>query len=174
MSLSRLATVELQLIMQCCDQRTLLRLARCSRFTRQAASDPFAWRYISPAIISSALCTDEVAPVTASNPARHTTRPSRDDPSQSPLPRLLLDALPSLGFSDIHPVDGAFYLYADIARHTDDASAFCRRMLEEAGVAATPGLDFDPEEGGHHLRVSFAGSNAECAEAVARLKGWLG
>ncbi|MCY1643357.1 pyridoxal phosphate-dependent aminotransferase [Methylorubrum sp. SL192] len=87
---------------------------------------------------------------------------------------LLLDALPSLGFSDIHPVDGAFYLYADIARHTDDASAFCRRMLEEAGVAATPGLDFDPEEGSHHIRFSFAGSNAECAEAVARLKGWLG
>ncbi|CAO4172827.1 pyridoxal phosphate-dependent aminotransferase [Methylorubrum populi] len=86
---------------------------------------------------------------------------------------LLLDALPSLGFTDIHPVDGAFYLYADIARHTEDASAFCRRMLDEAGVAATPGLDFDPEEGGHHIRFSFAGSNAECAEAVARLKGWL-
>ncbi|MEH3119905.1 MAG: aminotransferase class I/II-fold pyridoxal phosphate-dependent enzyme [Methylorubrum populi] len=87
---------------------------------------------------------------------------------------LLLDALPSLGFSDIHPADGAFYLYADIARLTDDASAFCRRMLDEAGVAATPGLDFDPEEGGHHIRFSFAGSQADCAEAVARLKGWLG
>ncbi|MCP1549556.1 MULTISPECIES: pyridoxal phosphate-dependent aminotransferase [Methylorubrum] len=87
---------------------------------------------------------------------------------------VLLDALPGLGFTDIHPVDGAFYLYADIARHTDDASAFCRRMLEEAGVAATPGLDFDPEQGSHHIRFSFAGSNADCAEAVARLKGWLG
>ena len=87
---------------------------------------------------------------------------------------VLLDALPGLGFTDIHPVDGAFYLYADIARHTDDASAFCRRMLEEAGVAATPGLDFDPEQGSHHIRFSFAGSQADCAEAVARLKGWLG
>ncbi|MBB2964432.1 pyridoxal phosphate-dependent aminotransferase [Methylobacterium sp. R2-1] len=87
---------------------------------------------------------------------------------------LLLDALPSLGLTGIHPVDGAFYLYADITRLTDDASAFCRRMLDEAGVAATPGLDFDPGEGGHHIRFSFAGSRADCAEAVTRLKGWLG
>jgi aspartate/methionine/tyrosine aminotransferase len=87
---------------------------------------------------------------------------------------LLLDALPPLGFTGIHPVDGAFYLYADMARLTDDAGAFCRRMLDEAGVAATPGLDFDPEEGGHHIRFSFAGSQVDCAEAVTRLKGWLG
>ncbi|GJE77049.1 Aspartate/prephenate aminotransferase [Methylorubrum suomiense] len=87
---------------------------------------------------------------------------------------LLLDALPGLGFTGIHPVDGAFYLYADIARHTDDATAFCRRMLDETGVAATPGLDFDPGEGAHHVRFSFAGSEAACREAVTRIKGWIG
>jgi len=87
---------------------------------------------------------------------------------------LLLDALPGLGLTEFHPVDGAFYLYADVARLTDDASRFCRRMLDEAGVAATPGLDFDPVEGGHHVRFSFAGSGAECEEAMRRLRIWLG
>ncbi|MFY9290865.1 MAG: aminotransferase class I/II-fold pyridoxal phosphate-dependent enzyme [Methylorubrum rhodinum] len=87
---------------------------------------------------------------------------------------LLLDALPSLSFTGIHPVDGAFYLYADIAKLSGDATDFCRRMLAETGVAATPGLDFDPVEGGHHVRFSFAGSEAACREAVARIRGWLG
>ncbi|WP_051092923.1 aminotransferase class I/II-fold pyridoxal phosphate-dependent enzyme [Methylobacterium sp. 77] len=86
---------------------------------------------------------------------------------------LLLDAFPSLGLGRTHPADGAFYLYADIANLTDDASAFCRRMLDEAGVAATPGLDFDAAEGGHHVRFSFAGSEQDCVEAVRRLKAWL-
>ncbi|MCJ2008522.1 pyridoxal phosphate-dependent aminotransferase [Methylobacterium sp. J-092] len=86
---------------------------------------------------------------------------------------ILLDAFPGLGLGRTHPVDGAFYLYADVARLTNDASAFCRRMLHEAGVAATPGLDFDREAGHHHVRFSFAGSEAECREAVRRLRIWL-
>src|SRR5215218_9610419 len=56
---------------------------------------------------------------------------------------LLLEELPKLGIADMHPVDGAFYIYADIARFTNDSIGYCRRMLEEAGVAATPGVDFD-------------------------------
>ncbi|MGU3540494.1 pyridoxal phosphate-dependent aminotransferase [Methylobacterium sp. A54F] len=87
---------------------------------------------------------------------------------------ILLDALPGLGLGRTHPADGAFYLYADVAGLTNDAVAFCRRMLDEAGVAATPGLDFDPDAGSHHVRFSFAGSEAECREAVARLSTWLG
>jgi aspartate/methionine/tyrosine aminotransferase len=87
---------------------------------------------------------------------------------------ILLDAFPALGLGRTHPVDGAFYLYADVSGLTDDAPAFCRRMLDEAGVAATPGLDFDPAEGAHHVRFSFAGSEDECREAVRRLRGWLG
>ncbi|MFD0935198.1 pyridoxal phosphate-dependent aminotransferase, partial [Methylobacterium trifolii] len=86
---------------------------------------------------------------------------------------ILLDAFPGLGLGRTHPVDGAFYLYADVADLTNDASAFCRRMLDEAGVAATPGLDFDRTDGAHHVRFSFAGSEADCIEAVARLRGWL-
>jgi aspartate/methionine/tyrosine aminotransferase len=85
----------------------------------------------------------------------------------------LLQELPGIGITEMHPVDGAFYIYADIARFTNDSIGFSRRMLEEAGVAATPGLDFDPIEGSHYLRLSFAGSEQDCREAVARLKGWL-
>ncbi|WP_200927110.1 aminotransferase class I/II-fold pyridoxal phosphate-dependent enzyme [Methylobacterium sp. Leaf87] len=86
---------------------------------------------------------------------------------------LLLDAFPGLGLGRTHPADGAFYLYADVSNLTDDAAGFCRRMLDEAGVAATPGLDFDGVDGGHHVRFSFAGSHADCADAVRRLRGWL-
>lgn len=86
---------------------------------------------------------------------------------------ILLDALPGLGLGRVHPADGAFYLYADVSGLTNDAPTFCRRMLDEALVAATPGLDFDPELGHHHVRFSFAGSEAECRKAVARLRTWL-
>jgi aspartate/methionine/tyrosine aminotransferase len=85
----------------------------------------------------------------------------------------LLEELPKVGITEMHPVDGAFYIYADIARFTNDSIGFSKRMLEEAGVAATPGLDFDPIEGSHYLRLSFAGSENDCRETVARLKGWL-
>ena len=85
---------------------------------------------------------------------------------------ILLEALPGLGFGRTHPADGAFYLYADVAELTNDATAFCRRMLAEAGVAATPGVDFDAREGAHHVRFSFAGSEQECREAVRRLRAW--
>jgi aspartate/methionine/tyrosine aminotransferase len=86
---------------------------------------------------------------------------------------MLLDALPRIGLTEMHPVDGAFYIYADVARFTNDSIGFSKRMLDEAGVAATPGLDFDPAEGSHYLRFSFAGSEEECREAVRRLKAWL-
>lgn len=85
----------------------------------------------------------------------------------------LLDAFGGLGLGRTHPADGAFYIYADVSNLTDDAAGFCRRMLDEAGVAATPGLDFDPVEGGRHVRFSFAGSLDDCREAVVRLRAWL-
>jgi len=88
---------------------------------------------------------------------------------------LLLRELPEAGFSaqDFAPADGAFYLYADVSRFTNDSVAFCKRMLNEAGVAATPGLDFDPLRGGHTIRFSFAGKPDDMHEAAARLKAWL-
>jgi aspartate/methionine/tyrosine aminotransferase len=86
----------------------------------------------------------------------------------------LLDALPRLGFEDIAPADGAFYVYADCTRLANDSSAFCRRLLDEAGVAATPGLDFDPVRGHRTVRFSFARGEAEIAEGVSRMQRLLG
>lgn len=85
---------------------------------------------------------------------------------------LLLDALPDAGFSEFLPPDGAFYIYCDVARYTNDSMEFCRRMLDETGVAATPGLDFDLERGARFIRLSYAGSNADCIETARRLKAW--
>ena len=86
---------------------------------------------------------------------------------------LLLAELPKAGFDRLAPADGAFYLYADIGHLTNDSEAFCRRMLAETGVAATPGVDFDPARGHRFLRFSFAGPEAAMAEAAERLKAWL-
>lgn len=85
---------------------------------------------------------------------------------------LLLNELPGAGFDKLIATDGAFYIYADVARLTNDSVDFCRRMLLETGVAATPGVDFDAERGRSTMRFSFAGSTADMAEAVKRLKAW--
>jgi aspartate/methionine/tyrosine aminotransferase len=88
--------------------------------------------------------------------------------------RILLEGLPQAGLDRFLPADGAFYLYADVSAFTDDSFDFAKRMLEQAGVAATPGVDFDPLRGKHHLRFCYAGSAADMREAVARIGGWLG
>ncbi|PZU84167.1 MAG: 1-aminocyclopropane-1-carboxylate deaminase [Chelatococcus sp.] len=85
----------------------------------------------------------------------------------------LLSALPQIGLGDFLPVDGAFYIYLDVGRYTNDSMAFCQSALQEAGVAITPGLDFDAGRGSRTVRLSFAGSLAECEEAVSRLGAWL-
>jgi aspartate/methionine/tyrosine aminotransferase len=87
--------------------------------------------------------------------------------------RVLVDGLPRAGLDKFLPVDGAFYLYADVSRFCDDSFAFAGRMLEEAGVAATPGLDFDPARGRRYVRFSYAGSTEEMREGVERIAGWL-
>jgi aspartate/methionine/tyrosine aminotransferase len=81
-------------------------------------------------------------------------------------------ALPGMGLAPL-PMDGAFYAYCDISRYSNDAMDFSRRALHEAGVAITPGLDFDPVEGNRFVRLSYAGSEAAVIEGVKRLKGWL-
>jgi len=87
--------------------------------------------------------------------------------------RILTEGLPKAGLDKFLPVDGAFYLYANIARFSDDSLDFAKRMLNEAGVAATPGIDFDPIDGRHYLRFCYAGSAQEMHEAVMRIGGWL-
>jgi aspartate/methionine/tyrosine aminotransferase len=87
--------------------------------------------------------------------------------------RLLLERLPKIGFEDLFPVDGAFYVYASVRRFANDSLQFTSRMLAEAGVAATPGHDFDQQRGGGFVRFSFAGTNADMAEGMDRLSHWL-
>jgi len=86
---------------------------------------------------------------------------------------LLLEKLPLAGFERLAPAQGAFYIYADIAGLTNDSKDFCARMLAETGVAATPGIDFDPGRGHRFMRFSFAGATRDMAEAAERLKAWL-
>ena len=86
--------------------------------------------------------------------------------------RLLLEGLPRAGFGAIAPPDGAFYAYADVSGITDDSRALAERILHEAGVAVTPGLDFDPLRGQRTLRFSYAASTADIAEGLARLSDW--
>jgi aspartate/methionine/tyrosine aminotransferase len=84
----------------------------------------------------------------------------------------LLEALPRAGFGTFAPPDGAFYLYCDVSHMTNDATAFAKAMLEEVGVAATPGVDFDAERGHRYLRFCYAGTTANMAEAARRLQAW--
>lgn len=86
---------------------------------------------------------------------------------------LLLEALPRLGLERIAPPDGAFYIYADISRFTDDSLTFCLKFLEDTGVATAPGIDFDPVDGHRFMRFSFALSTDEIEEALGRLEPWF-
>lgn len=86
---------------------------------------------------------------------------------------ILLAALPEAGFGELAPADGAFYIYADVSALTADSPGFCKAMLHEAGVAATPGVDFDPARGRHYVRFSFAGAEADMHKAAERLRAWL-
>ncbi|WP_456786235.1 aminotransferase class I/II-fold pyridoxal phosphate-dependent enzyme [Cellulomonas sp. P5_C5] len=84
----------------------------------------------------------------------------------------LLARLPELGWSRIAPADGAFYLYGDISASGLDSITWCARLLDEAGVALTPGTDFDPVDGHHWVRLSFASSVEVVREAVDRIVAW--
>ncbi|MBN9008245.1 MAG: aminotransferase class I/II-fold pyridoxal phosphate-dependent enzyme [Rhizobiales bacterium] len=87
--------------------------------------------------------------------------------------QILITGLPQAGLSEFLPADGAFYLYADVSKFTSDSYEFARKMLEQAHVAATPGVDFDPVHGRSFVRFSYARSAAEMHDAVARITRWL-
>lgn len=86
---------------------------------------------------------------------------------------MALDALPRIGLDRLAPVDGAFYLYADVSRWTDDSLSFAARLLAEAGVAVAPGIDFDPVDGGRFVRMCFAGEAADLGQAIDWIGTWL-
>jgi aspartate/methionine/tyrosine aminotransferase len=86
---------------------------------------------------------------------------------------ILMNELPGIGLGSFMPVDGAFYVYSDVSALTNDSMDFCRRAIREAGVAITPGHDFDALNGDRFVRLSFAGSETDMVEAVRRLRSWL-
>ncbi|MDB2610029.1 aminotransferase class I/II-fold pyridoxal phosphate-dependent enzyme [Paracoccaceae bacterium] len=87
--------------------------------------------------------------------------------------RLMIEGLPKAGFDRIAPPDGAFYIYADISHLTSDSLSFAREILQEAGVAVTPGLDFDTQRGAGSLRFSYSGSSEDIQEGLHRLTQFM-
>ena len=86
---------------------------------------------------------------------------------------LMMAGLPKAGFTKFAPTDGAFYVYVDVSEYTDDSLAFSKQILAEAGVALTPGLDFDPARGAGTLRLSYARSTADIEEGLVRLEKFM-
>jgi len=86
---------------------------------------------------------------------------------------LMMDGLAAAGFTHIAPPDGAFYIYADVSSFANDSRAFASEILDVAGVAVTPGLDFDPKRGASFLRFSYARRTEEIQEGLERLKGFM-
>ena len=87
--------------------------------------------------------------------------------------QILLEGLDPAFLGDYAPCEGAFYLYADVSQITQDSQKLAEDLLTKAGVAVTPGIDFDPEQGHKHLRLSFAGSHDDMRQAVARINHYL-
>jgi aspartate/methionine/tyrosine aminotransferase len=83
--------------------------------------------------------------------------------------QILLDGLPTVGLDRLAPADGAFYIYANVDHITDDSQVLARQWLLEHGIAATPGIDFDPNYGHKYIRFSFAGSSDDMRATIDRL-----
>jgi len=87
--------------------------------------------------------------------------------------KILVEGLPKTGLDTFLPVDGAFYLYADVSKFSEDSFEFAKRMLQETHVAVTPGVDFDPVSGRRFMRFCYAGSASDMRHAVERIGHWL-
>ncbi len=85
---------------------------------------------------------------------------------------LFLDALPEVGLPDIAKSSGAFYLYVALPETAQTSPDFCARLLDETGIATTPGTDFDPEQGTKFIRISYSAPTPQIKEAIKRLYAW--
>jgi len=86
---------------------------------------------------------------------------------------LLYEAVTSLGFGVPNRPSGAFYLYADASKMSDDSLTFCRGLLEHAGVAITPGADFGHQLASQHVRFAYTTGEGRLAEGVERIARFL-
>lgn len=119
--------------------------------------------YISPPAISQVAAAAAFDGREELEQNRHTYAANRE---------ILIDGLAALGFDQCAPADGAFYIYADISKFAGDAATFARQMLHETGVAVTPGIDFDADNGHRFIRFCYAGSTDDMKLALKRLAGW--
>ena len=87
--------------------------------------------------------------------------------------QIIMDGLQQIGFENFAPPDGAFYFYIDISKYCDDSLSFCNDILDEVGVAITPGVDFDPKRGKTTIRISYARSTEEIVEGMSRLGDFM-
>ena len=87
---------------------------------------------------------------------------------------MLINGLKKAGFDKFAPPDGAFYVYADISKFSNDSLAFCKSMLKKGGVAITPGLDFDSTRGRQTIRFSYARTTHEVKEGISRIIEYMG
>jgi aspartate/methionine/tyrosine aminotransferase len=86
--------------------------------------------------------------------------------------QVILDGLRLAGLSKMAPADGAFYAWVDVSEFGIDSPELCARWLDELGVAATPGIDFDRSAGHRFVRLSYAGTTDDMTEAMARIRRW--
>jgi len=123
--------------------------------------------FISPPNIAQQVALAALAPaaIEAYEARRELFRARRD---------FLVPALRNLGFGIHRNPSGAFYIYTDVSRLTDDSDAFCWRVLEEAGVAITPGTDFGANGARTHVRLSYTEDMPRLEMAVERLAAFLG
>ncbi len=121
---------------------------------------------ICPPVLSQVAAVAAFSPESRAELDAHVRRYARNR-------TLLLDGLPSIGITETAPADGAFYVYADIGHLTDDSLRWCTRVLDDTGVAITPGVDFDTRRGGSTVRLSFAGAEEDIAAALERLGAYL-
>ena len=87
--------------------------------------------------------------------------------------QLMMNGLQQMGLESFAPPDGAFYFYIDISQFSDNSLSFCNEILEEVGVAITPGVDFDPMRGKTTIRISYARSTEEITEGINRLSQFM-
>lgn len=85
----------------------------------------------------------------------------------------LTGALKSMGFLHCENIQGAFYVYVDISKFSDDCEKFCHDMLEDHGVAMTPGTDFGDFESKRHVRIAFTTDMDSLELGVQRLQSAL-
>ncbi len=119
--------------------------------------------FISPPAVSqvAALAAFECTEELDANVARYAERR-----------RIVVEGLRAAGIPDMAPPDGAFYVWADVSHLTDDSQRLCAQWLDDIGIAVTPGIDFDPEQGHRFVRFSYSESTEDVAEAMGRLAEW--